>query len=217
MTAIKLVAFDVGETLVDETRLWSEWADWLRVPRFTFMAALGVVIGAGRSHRDVFPLVSSYNAAEATARRTAEGWRYDVRAGDLYPDALPCVAKLRRLGYQVAIVGNQQIESEDALRALGLEANWFGSSARWGIEKPSRAFFERVIAEAGLPPEQIAYVGDHPDNDISAAQAAGLRTIFLRRGPWAIAHETSAAAQSVDLRISSLDELPDAFGTIAPR
>jgi HAD superfamily hydrolase (TIGR01662 family) len=217
MAAIKLVAFDVGETLVDETRLWSEWADWLRVPRFTFMAALGVVIGAGRSHRDVFPLVSPYSAAEASARRIAEGWRYDIRADDLYPDALQCVAKLRRLGYQVAIVGNQQIESEDALRTLGLEANWFGSSARWGVEKPSRAFFERIIAEAGLSPEEIAYVGDHPDNDIKAAQACGLRTIFLRRGPWAIAHETSAAARLADLHISSLDELAGKLETMAPR
>lgn len=215
MTAIKLVVFDVGETLVDETRLWSEWADWLQIPRFTFMAALGVVIGAGRSHRDVFPLVSLYSAAEAAARRTAEGWCYDIRADDLYPDALPCVARLRQKGYQVAIVGNQQIESEDALRALGLEANWFGSSARWGVEKPSRAFFERVIAEAGLPPQEIAYVGDHPENDIRAAQACGLRTIFLRRGPWAIAHENSAAARQAD--ISSLDELPDKLETMASR
>jgi FMN phosphatase YigB (HAD superfamily) len=211
MAAVTLVAFDVGETLVDETRLWSEWADWLQVPRFTFMAALGFLIGAGRSHREVFPLVSSYTASEATARRMAEGWRYDIRAGDLYPDALACVSRLRRKGYQVAVVGNQQVECEDALRALGLEANWFGSSARWGIEKPSLVFFERVVAEAGLPPGQIAYVGDHPENDIKAAKTCGLRTVFLRRGPWAIAHETGTQAQIADVRISSLDELPDAL------
>ena len=46
MADVKLVAFDVGETLIDETRQWSEWADWLHVPRFTFMATLGVLIGA---------------------------------------------------------------------------------------------------------------------------------------------------------------------------
>ncbi len=38
---MKAVVFDVGETLVDETRYWDEWADWLGVPRFTFFAVLG--------------------------------------------------------------------------------------------------------------------------------------------------------------------------------
>ncbi len=27
--AIRAVFFDVGETLVDETRAWGSWADWL--------------------------------------------------------------------------------------------------------------------------------------------------------------------------------------------
>lgn len=208
MTDVKLVVFDVGETLVDETRQWSEWADWLHVPRFTFMAALGFVIGAGRSHRDVFPLVSACSAAEAARARAAEGWRYEIRQADLYPDAQPCIARLRSLGYQVAIVGNQPVECEEALRNLGLEANWFGSSAGWGIEKPSIAFFERVIQEARLLPEQIAYVGDHPEHDIRSAQACGLRTVFLRRGPWAIAQEFSPHAALAGSRISTLDELP---------
>ena len=49
--AIELVAFDVGEVLVDETRQWGEWADRLGVSRLTFAAALGAVIAAGRHHR----------------------------------------------------------------------------------------------------------------------------------------------------------------------
>jgi HAD superfamily hydrolase (TIGR01662 family) len=211
MAAVKLVVFDAGETLIDETRHWSEWADWLHVPRFTFMATLGFLIGAGRSHRDVFPLLSPYTASEATALRTAAGWRYDIRAADLYPDAVPCVARLREQGYRVAVVGNQPVECEDALRRLGLEADWFGSSARWGCEKPSIAFFERVAEAAALPPGQIAYVGDHPENDIRPAHACGLRTVFLRRGPWAVAHESSAPAGLADLKIFSLAALPGAL------
>src|SRR5439155_14968561 len=34
--ALKAVVFDVGETLVDETRHWGEWADRAGVPRLTF-------------------------------------------------------------------------------------------------------------------------------------------------------------------------------------
>ena len=51
------VCLDVGETLIDETRVWSIWADLLDVPRFTFMAALGAVLARGQDHRAVFDLV----------------------------------------------------------------------------------------------------------------------------------------------------------------
>ena len=42
--AVRVVFFDVGETLVDETRLWRAWADWLDVPHFAFFAMMGAVI-----------------------------------------------------------------------------------------------------------------------------------------------------------------------------
>lgn len=38
---------DLGETLVDESALWSELADQVGVPRFTFMATLGGLIARG--------------------------------------------------------------------------------------------------------------------------------------------------------------------------
>src|SRR2546421_90534 len=40
---IRAVFFDVGETLVDETRQWGAWADWLGIPRLTCFAVLGAV------------------------------------------------------------------------------------------------------------------------------------------------------------------------------
>ena len=41
------VCLDVGETLIDETRVWSIWADVLGIPRLTFMAAFGAVVARG--------------------------------------------------------------------------------------------------------------------------------------------------------------------------
>ena len=51
------VVLDVGETLIDETRVWSTWADELGVPRLTFLAALGAVIERGGEHVDVFTML----------------------------------------------------------------------------------------------------------------------------------------------------------------
>src|SRR5689334_22366067 len=51
---IKAVWFDVGEVLIDESREYGTWADWLGVPRHTFSAVFGAVIASGRDYREVF-------------------------------------------------------------------------------------------------------------------------------------------------------------------
>ena len=51
---IRSVFFDVGETIVDETREYETWADWLGVPRHTFSAVFGAVIARGQDYREVF-------------------------------------------------------------------------------------------------------------------------------------------------------------------
>ena len=51
---IRAVVFDVGECLVDETREYGAWADWLGVPRHTFQAMFGAVIAQGRDYRETF-------------------------------------------------------------------------------------------------------------------------------------------------------------------
>lgn len=51
---IKAVVFDVGECLVDETREYGTWADWLGVPRHTFSTVFGAVIAKGLDYRQTF-------------------------------------------------------------------------------------------------------------------------------------------------------------------
>ena len=92
LMAIKAVFFDVGETLVDETRQWGGWADWLGVPRLTFFAALGAVIERGHHHRGVFELARpGLELAREQAARAAAGQADLFDRGDFYP-APPDVA-----------------------------------------------------------------------------------------------------------------------------
>jgi FMN phosphatase YigB (HAD superfamily) len=88
-------------------------------------------------------------------------------------------------------------------------ADVVGSSGRWGIEKPSPAFFERVVAEVGLDPAAIAYVGDRLDNDVLPAQRLGMVGVFLVRGPWALVQQSWPEAAQADLTVDSLDGLAD--------
>jgi HAD superfamily hydrolase (TIGR01549 family) len=208
MSRIRAVVFDLGETLVDETRHWGEWADWIGVTRFAFFAAFGAVVERGWHHRRVFELVRpGFDYAAEHARREAAGWRYTLEPSDFYPDALPCLREARAAGLRVAIAGNQPEAAETALAALGVPADFVASSARWGVEKPDPGFFAKVAEAAGEPPEAIAYVGDRLDNDVLPAKAAGMAAVFIRRGPWGLIQAASPGAASADLRIERLDGL----------
>jgi HAD superfamily hydrolase (TIGR01509 family) len=208
VSRIRAVVFDVGETLVDETRHWGEWADWLGVPRLTFFAALGAVIERGWHHHRVFELVRPGLDVEAEhRRRAAAGWTYHIEPSDLYPDALPCLAQVTAASYRVGISGNQPAAAEAALAAIGVKADFIASSARWGVEKPDPRFFARVAEAAAVPPAAIAYVGDRLDNDILPAKAAGMTAVFIRRGPWGVIHAADPQAERADLRLESLQGL----------
>jgi hypothetical protein len=52
--AVEAVFFDVGEVLVNETREYGTWADWLGIPRHTFSAVFGATIAQGKDYRDTF-------------------------------------------------------------------------------------------------------------------------------------------------------------------
>jgi HAD superfamily hydrolase (TIGR01662 family) len=197
---VSAVFFDVGETLVDETRAFEAVADTVGVPRLTLFGVLGGVIARGEQHGRAFELLGV----------EPPEWPGYV-PDDLYPDALPCLAELRRRGYRVGVAGNQPRSCERFLRDVGLDVDCIGTSAGWGVRKPEPAFFARIVSEAGCEPEQVAYVGDRVDFDVVPARAAGMVAVHLRRGPWG---HLQAGAEQADIRIDSLAELPEALAGV---
>ena len=202
---VKAVFFDVGETLVDETRYWGVWADAIGVPHLTFFSALGAVIEQGRHHRAVF---EHFGTDVERARQSADASAFALRRSDFYPDAIPCLLALRKAGLVLGVAGNQPEGCEQALRDAGVEADILASSAAWGVEKPSPEFFARIVDAAALPPSEIAYVGDRFDNDVEPASRAGLIPIFIRRGPWGVIQDAQQRRRCEAAAIVSLEELP---------
>jgi FMN phosphatase YigB (HAD superfamily) len=212
---IRAVCFDVGETLIDETRHWLEWADFLGVPAMTLFTAIGVIMERGESLRRVFEIFKpGMDPGLARKMRAATGWTYDFTLADLYPDAIPCLTDLRARGYKVLIAGNQPVESEAALARLNLPADVIASSGGWGIAKPDPAFFTKVIEAAGEPAGSIAYVGDRLDNDVLPSLAAGMKAVFLRRGPWGWMHAEKPEIAQAHLRLDDLQDLPDRLASL---
>jgi HAD superfamily hydrolase (TIGR01549 family) len=200
------IALDVGETLIDETRIWSVWADVLGIPHLTLMAALGAEVANGGDHRTAFELVGEPNwRARFEEVEAAYG---GFQADDLYPDALSTVQRLCSAGYRVAILANQPARRTPELRALGFEPDVMAMSDELKVHKPNLAFFTRALELMGAnDPGRVAYVGDRVDNDVVPSAAAGMRAVWVRRGPWGIIQQLPPDLNPRPMVVDTLDEL----------
>jgi HAD superfamily hydrolase (TIGR01549 family) len=208
---ITSVVFDIGETLLDDTREYAAWADWIGVPRHTFSAVLGAVTAQGRDNAETFQYFRpGFDPVAERQRREQAGHGERIDDSDLYPDVRPALAELRARGVWVGIAGNQTARAAGLLRALDLPAHAIATSGEWGVAKPAPEFFDRVVDFALGEPAEIVYVGDHRDHDITPAHQAGLRTALIRRGPWGhLWADDPLLRQTADWVIDSLAELAE--------
>ena len=127
------MVFDVGECLVDESREYGTWADWLGVPRHTFSAMFGAVIARGLDYRETFQVFApGFDLAEQREARAAAGRPESYGEDDLYPDVRPALGRLREAGVWLGVAGNQTVRSGAILRSLGLPVDLIATSDDWG-------------------------------------------------------------------------------------
>ena len=201
MKEIDTVVFDVGETLMNEDRSWSDWADWPGISPAVFFAALGASIALRADHRTAFRFIVpdfDFERERGAKERAGRGWT--LTPDDFYPDAVACLENLRTLGYKVGVAGNQPVGVEEMLTGLGLPLDFVISSERIGVAKPSSEFFRHVARAAGREPSEIAYVGDRIDNDVIPSSHAGMSSVFIRRGPWGYIHASWPEVKSASAR-----------------
>lgn len=207
---IRDVIFDVGECLVDETREYGTWADWLDVPRHTFHAMFGAVIAQGRDYREVFQeFRPGFDLYAEREKRAAAGQPEHFGEEDLYADVRPALHQLRSDGLWLGIAGNQTVRAGRLLRDLFTDdVDLIGTSDDWGASKPDPAFFHRVADVVPFASDEILYVGDRVDNDLRPGAKAGMHTALVHRGPWAtIQWRTEEAETLPTFRVESLLEL----------
>ncbi|MDX1619717.1 MAG: HAD family hydrolase [Nitriliruptorales bacterium] len=205
--APQVVVFDIGEVLIDETRVWRIWADILGVSPFTFAAVLGAAVVQGQDLDAAFghvaPNIEWTEFSEEHERRYG-GFQEE----DLYPDARPCLEELKSLGVTIGIAGNQPPQRRQQLADLLLPCDHLATSADLGHDKPDPAFFTAVATLVEVSdPSEVLYVGDRVDNDVLPAHEAGMRTCWLRRGPWGLLQDLPDGVQP-DLALEGLGELP---------
>jgi HAD superfamily hydrolase (TIGR01549 family) len=205
--APRIVAFDIGEVLIDESRVWAVWARILGVSPLTFAAVLGAAIAQGEDHHAVFPHLApnvDWEDFEDEHERRYGGFEED----DLYPDVRACLEELQSLGFTVVLAGNQPQRRTDQLVQLGIPHDHLAMSEELGFEKPDVGFFHALMQLLETSdPEDVIYVGDRVDNDVLPAAAFGMRTCWLRRGPWGHLQDLPDETEP-DLVLEGLGELP---------
>jgi HAD superfamily hydrolase (TIGR01549 family) len=203
-----IVVLDIGEVVIDETRVWSVWAELLGVSPGTLMAVLGAAVSQGGDHHDAFPHVAP-NVEWSELEDEHEARYGGFRAEDVYSDVVPSFAALRAQGLRVVLAGNQPGRRAAQLRALELPVDDLVTSDELGVEKPDPAFFAAVLTRLGVDdPSRVLYVGDRVDNDVLPASEAGLATCWLTRGPWGQLQELPEDVEP-DLVLEGLGELPE--------
>jgi HAD superfamily hydrolase (TIGR01509 family) len=134
----------------------------------------------------------------------------DVRPVHLMPgvaDVLP------RLTLPLAIWANTRVVAEAAVRGwldragLGPLFRWVITSVDAGVRKPAPEFFQYALARCGLTKEDVLFVGNQLNSDITGGEAFGIRTVWLC-GPAYRSLDDAPCSTSPTYTIETLHSLP---------
>ncbi|WP_433596551.1 HAD family hydrolase [Lysinibacillus xylanilyticus] len=94
---------------------------------------------------------------------------------------------LKRQGLKLGMITNGYGQFQlDNIRALGIEDVFdVILISEWeGIKKPDAKIFDRALSKLEVSANESIYVGDHPFNDVEAANKVGMMTIWKRKDAW---------------------------------
>lgn len=101
----------------------------------------------------------------------------------LFDDVLPTLDGLREQRIPLAVVSNWDSRLPRLLDALNIaqQFQFVLTSAEAGVSKPSPLIFRQAVERLGFQPHEVLHIGDSLEDDVLAAQRAGLRGLHLRR------------------------------------
>jgi putative hydrolase of the HAD superfamily len=184
-----LLLCDLDDTLVDRGAAFARWAAGFAArhdQEDEFVAWLSEIDDSGFGPRPEF-FVQIHERLGLTQT-------VDEFVADYYDEFLPqfrsddavraALASARAHGWSIAIVTNGPDTQHAKIHHAGLEPlvdTWCVSSAE-GLWKPDARLLEIAAARVDLTLEGAWMIGDNPESDIGAADAAGIRSVWLRHG-----------------------------------
>ena len=100
----------------------------------------------------------------------------------LYPGVKEAMAALRREGHRLWLLSNaQRVFTAYEMEALGLTDCFDGIyiSSDYGCRKPDRRFFDALLSEQGIRPQEALMIGNDLQTDIADGGNAGMKTLYI--------------------------------------
>lgn len=209
-TGVRVVAFDLDQTLVDfwgaKRAAAAAAARAARAP--DPRARAGALVGAlreGDADRDAVEEVLG-GAVAPRARRAFD--RAERRGTRAYPGAARTLRALRARGYALALVTDAPRPRAVArLRGAGLARAFDVALTREDSPrgKEDDAPYRLLATRLGVRPEEILMVGDHPRRDVGVPRELGCRTVHALHGY----DPRLASDRAGDVPHATLHALPD--------
>ncbi|MDM5286378.1 HAD family hydrolase [Peribacillus frigoritolerans] len=104
-----------------------------------------------------------------------------------FPNLISMLEKLRSNNLVLGMITNGKGQFQlDNIRALGIK-KYFETIlvSEWeGIKKPDPQIFKRALEQLNVSPNESIFVGNHPKNDVKAAQNVGMKGIWKKDFQW---------------------------------
>ncbi|NXN60535.1 HDHD3 protein, partial [Rynchops niger] len=122
---------------------------------------------------------------EGVIRLMAENLYHDFcSAGnwEVLPGAGETLSQCCQRGFRMGVVSNFDNRLEKILSQCNLRHHFefVLTSEETGFAKPDGRIFQKALCLSGVPPEQVAHVGDDYTRDYRAARAVGMHGFLLR-------------------------------------
>lgn len=224
MEHCKAVLFDLDDTITDRAlsleavskRMWQDFGE--RMPGITNKVFTGALIeadqGGYRPRDQMFEeLLARFSwTPPPEISQLVDYWVHTFSSCCAARNGLEdLLATLMQRGIKLGIVSNGGTKMQSLkLKAMGLDRLFdvVVISEEAGVAKPDPAIFGLALERLGVEPEEAVFVGDNPTNDVAAAHALGMRTLWLKteRSRWP--EEIDRCGEEIKSLLQVLELLP---------
>ncbi len=202
---IRWIFFDVGTTLVDETKAYERRIE-------ETVAGTDISFEEFQEKRKFFAQQNLRGDLEAFRFFGLSKTPWHKEEEIPYPDAKEVLRYLTEKGYKLGVIANQSAGTAERLEMWGLlrYIDVVAASAELGCSKPNVEIFNKALDMAECQARESAMVGDRLDNDIFPAKKLGMKTIWIKQG-FSVYQRPVSEEFEPDCSVESLTELKNIF------
>lgn len=205
MDAVKWLFFDIGSTLVDESKCIEHRCNKI---------VKNNNISKDKFYKKMmdFAKESSFFPVKSAAKYYGfEIPEWPTELEQLYPKTKE-VLELLSQKYKLGIIANQVAGTQERINNWGI-GEYFdvvAASAEAGCAKPDLKIFNIALEQADCRAENAVMIGDRLDNDIVPAKRLGMKTVWVRQG-FAKYRTVHNESEKPDFIIDSIGEITKIF------